>query len=443
MVLQRSYPRKMVGVFYAVFLISCGTSQRGGLFGKKSPHEKYADALESAGLEATAMGKLWFASADKSLAQPLTISLPYKETGYFAPEKPAAAGYRFTARTGEKLLIKIMATPSSGVALFTELWQAGIEKDKHKLLESVDTLSRQLEYEVNKETDFLVRLQPELLKGIEYTLTITTQPSLAFPVSSSGNPRVISTWGVDRDAGARRHEGVDIAATFRTPALAAAEGRIVRVNENNLGGKVVFLSPKDKNYSLYYAHLDSQLVSPGQLVKQGDVLGLVGNTGNARTTPPHLHFGIYTAGGAIDPFPFINPDEVIIPPVTASLSELNQFVRNRSVVSLYAENSERVKAIEKLEAGTLLQVLSASGNWYKVQLPDEREGFVDSDAITRTAIREFTLKQRIRLLDAPDSIAAVQIILQPGKSVVVLGRFKSYLFIRHAEKTGWIKEELN
>ena len=59
---------------------------------------------------------------------------------------------------------------------------------------------------------------------------------------------------------------------------------------------------------LYYAHLDQQLVSPGERVNAGEIVGTVGNTGNARTTAPHLHFGIYAVGrGAIDPYWFIAP----------------------------------------------------------------------------------------------------------------------------------------
>jgi murein DD-endopeptidase MepM/ murein hydrolase activator NlpD len=68
--------------------------------------------------------------------------------------------------------------------------------------------------------------------------------------------------------------------------IAAANGRISSVTENNLGGKVMFMRPAGKDFTLYYAHLDEQLVSEGQDVRTGDTIGLVGNTGNARTTPP-------------------------------------------------------------------------------------------------------------------------------------------------------------
>ena len=123
-------------------------------------------------------------------------------------------------------------------------------------------------------------MQPELLADIEYTLSIFVEPSLAFPVAESGNPRLISFWGNARDKGARRHEGIDITAGFRTPALAAAEGIISRVNENSLGGKVIFLRDDVTGNNLYYAHLDSQIAVKGQRVKIGDTVGLIGNTGN-------------------------------------------------------------------------------------------------------------------------------------------------------------------
>lgn len=154
----------------------------------------------------------------------------------------------------------------------------------------------------------MLRLQPELLASAGVELSVNFGPSLAFPVDSSGNPTFISYWGASRDAGKRNHEGVDIKAKFRTPALAAAAG-YARPADNRLGGKVVFLSDRENGVSLYYAHIDSQTVGSGMYVKTGDTIGLIGNTGNARGTVPHLHFGIYTTGGAINPIVFIEPNK--------------------------------------------------------------------------------------------------------------------------------------
>jgi hypothetical protein len=96
-----------------------------------------------------------------------------------------------------------------------------------------------------------------------------------------------SRFGAPRDAGARSHHGIDIFARRGTPVVAAATGVVNRVNVTDIGGKVVWVRDVLGN-SLYYAHLDSQAVSSGMRVNVGDTLGFVGNTGNARTTPPHL-----------------------------------------------------------------------------------------------------------------------------------------------------------
>lgn len=71
--------------------------------------------------------------------------------------------------------------------------------------------------------------------------------------------------------------------------------------------------------SIYYAHLDSQAVSAGQVVKKGAIVGFMGNTGNAKYTASHLHFGIYTGSGAIDPLLYIQKRDTI--PGKLKLSE--------------------------------------------------------------------------------------------------------------------------
>src|SRR5690606_27632559 len=134
---------------------------------------------------------------------------------------------------------------------------------------------------------------------------IYTQPSLGFPVAGKGNANIQSLWGADRDRGARRHEGVDIFAARGTAVIAVTDGIIVRSGAYGLGGEQVWLRDRLFGISIYYAHLDSIHVYPRQRVEKGDTLGFVGNTGNARTTSPHLHFGIYSRYGAVDPLPYI------------------------------------------------------------------------------------------------------------------------------------------
>lgn len=129
--------------------------------------------------------------------------------------------------------------------------------------------------------------------------------SLAFPVAGK-RAKVGSFWGAERDGGKRKHEGIDIFAKKGTPVVAVCDGIIVSSGNTPRGGKVLWLQSLRHRWKAYYAHLDQKKVKPGQLVKKGQVLGTVGNTGNAKYTPSHLHFGIYkTFGGAMNPLPFV------------------------------------------------------------------------------------------------------------------------------------------
>jgi murein DD-endopeptidase MepM/ murein hydrolase activator NlpD len=124
---------------------------------------------------------------------------------------------------------------------------------------------------------------------------------LRMPVEGAAPGRIANTWHAPRGAG-RRHEGQDIFAPRGTPVVSATGGIIVRVGENRLGGQTVsILGSGGRTY--YYAHLDryADTARIGCEVAPGDIIGYVGNTGNARTTPPHLHFGVYTPSGAVDP----------------------------------------------------------------------------------------------------------------------------------------------
>lgn len=95
----------------------------------------------------------------------------------------------------------------------------------------------------------------------------------------------------------------------RVPEDAATPGYVTRVAENRLGGKTVWVTGAGRRL-YYYAHLDGyrQGLRRGERVETSTVLGYVGTSGNARGTPPHLHFGVYTVQGAINPLPILmNP----------------------------------------------------------------------------------------------------------------------------------------
>jgi peptidoglycan LD-endopeptidase LytH len=132
----------------------------------------------------------------------------------------------------------------------------------------------------------------------------SSTPSMVFPVAGKKS-RIGSFWGAVRDGGSRKHEGIDIFAAKKTPVVAVKDGIVTTIGNGGRGGKYIWLKSFDDRYTYYYAHLDQQLVKPGELVKIGQIIGTVGNTGNAKFTPPHLHFGMYSFNGAVDPLPFL------------------------------------------------------------------------------------------------------------------------------------------
>jgi murein DD-endopeptidase MepM/ murein hydrolase activator NlpD len=129
---------------------------------------------------------------------------------------------------------------------------------------------------------------------------------IAMPVEDVSKTQIANTWHAPR-GNDRLHEGQDIFAARGTPVLSATEGYIVTIGENNLGGQTVsVIGAGGRTY--YYAHLDSYAphIAEGDYVTRQTLLGYVGTTGNAAGTPPHLHFGVYAPGGAINPLPLLS-----------------------------------------------------------------------------------------------------------------------------------------
>ena len=125
-------------------------------------------------------------------------------------------------------------------------------------------------------------------------------------------PVIGTTWfedsfGADREGGKRRHEGTDLFGKEGTPIVSICGGKVEQLGWNRLGGERVGIRGNDGNY-YYYAHLQSisaALVKEKQ-VKAGEPLGTMGHTGDALTTPDHLHFGIELPNGDwINPYPFL------------------------------------------------------------------------------------------------------------------------------------------
>lgn len=132
-------------------------------------------------------------------------------------------------------------------------------------------------------------------------LAKTPEEKIQIPVRGLHRSQITDTWGAPRGVD-RKHQGQDLFAKRGTPIHSATEGYVWRIGENNLGGNTVWvIGAGGRVY--YYAHLDryAENLNVGDAVTTDTVLGYVGTTGNAKGTPPHLHFGVYTSTGAINP----------------------------------------------------------------------------------------------------------------------------------------------
>lgn len=199
---------------------SCNTTLP-GLFDKKTPHEEYAEKLDDRGLDETPEGRAWLAASTAALSSPVQVSLPYRQQGFFQPDKPRAMALQFSAKAGEQLNFTLTRKSGSTLPVYADLFRQG---ERSSPILSVDTSRTTFSFEVAETGDYLLRLQPELFRTGEYSLSVSVSPSLGFPVSGK-KASIGSFWGDDRDGGKRRHEGIDIFAPKLTPAVAAARGK--------------------------------------------------------------------------------------------------------------------------------------------------------------------------------------------------------------------------
>lgn len=409
-----------------------------------SPRERYAERLRAAGLDGTALGSGWLRAGEAALRTAGPVALPAREVGYFAPDETAAAAYRARVRRGQRLVVQAEAVGEAPFLLFVDLFRATLDSvPRFERVASADSAAAVLEAVAREDGEFLVRVQPELLRGGRYSVTVRVAASLAFPVEGRDSRAVKSFWGADRDGGRRRHEGVDIFAPRGTPVLASTDGTVAGVHTTAVGGNVVWLRDARARQSLYYAHLDRQLVSVGQAVRVGDTLGLVGNTGNAQTTAPHLHFGVYTRGGPVDPFPFVEEPRGEPPRVSAALPALGEWRRARRATSL-RERPNDGRVLAPLARHTIVRVDAAAAGAYRVRLPNgEPGGYVAAAALEplEPAVARVAPRAPALVLDRPAPAGAAMDSLRVGESRPALGRFAGYAAVRtRGGRIGWVVE---
>ncbi len=209
-------------------------------------------------------------------------------------------------------------------------------------------------------------------------------PQLATP-ALGGGPYVFPVYGPvefsDTFGGERAdvswHHGDDIFAPLGSPILAVAEGTVFSVGWNRIGGNRLWLRDRQGNY-FYFAHLAafSTLAVEGASVHAGDVLGFVGNTGDAAGTPYHLHFEIHPVGllglgydGAVDPTGYLQGWQRARDLAAAAPIGVGWSRRSAPTAGAILLASSDISSANGLEPGSLSRALTSKAGGSMLAIP--------------------------------------------------------------------------
>lgn len=321
----------------------------------------------------------WEKRFEESKTDSLQVLLPYSENGIFSESHGYAYSYDVQLREGERIVVavdKMMDSTHVFIDLFKKQ-QDTVTPLKH--ITSADAGMPVISEAINEYGWYKIIVQSGIKERIPFELKIYTQPTYGFPVHGATNKNIQSFWADPRDGGSRSHEGVDIFAKRGTPVVAITDGRVSSTGDRGLGGKQVWLRDGLFGKTMYYAHLDSINTQTGARVKQGDTLGFVGNTGNARTTAPHLHFGIYkAASGAVNPLPYIKRTEE--PEITWE-NTVTKARTTRNNTTLQKAPISGFETLASLKKGDTVVVLGKHDTWFHVVTKKSVKGFISESSL--------------------------------------------------------------
>jgi murein DD-endopeptidase MepM/ murein hydrolase activator NlpD len=412
----------------------------------RTPRERYEAGLAEAGLGGSALVRDWLAAGERALTEAPAVSLLHREEGFLDPATPAAFGYRFRVERGQEASLEMAIVGDSASQVFLDAWLVVDSAGTLDRVAASDSGARVLTFEPRRAGDYVLRAQPELLRGGRFTITVRVGPTMAFPVLRGRDTDIGSPFGAPRDGGSRAHHGIDIFARRGTPALAVTDAYVARVDSSGLGGLVVWLRDR-RGHALYYAHLDSQLVREGDRVSAGDAVGLVGRTGNARATPAHLHFGLYRRGeGPVDPLWFVRRVNGTVPRLAVDTTLFGGWGRTRRPLVVTAAPDARAAARDSVPRDAPVLVLGAVGRWYRIQMPDGRSGYLPAARVQHAGAGAARLRMDQETVvarqpgGAGDPAEGVA-LLATGDTVTVLGQSGASLLIRTPRgRAGWIRQ---
>ncbi|NBL63986.1 peptidoglycan DD-metalloendopeptidase family protein [Flavobacterium sp. NST-5] len=380
--MTRNTPLLLI-LLFATFMVSC---KNGDPFQKIT--KIFVDSDARAQYEHSFEGNdneliLWQKAFQDGIQNSVEIETPYAESGIFNPNVNLAYSYIFDIKEGEKLDVLVQKDSSQQKVFLNIFSLENASSDKYGL---VGTQMDKLSFVSPNSGKYLLLIQPGNKISGQFSFIINKNPVYGFPVAGKSNDAIGSFWGMDRDGGKRKHEGIDIFAKKGTPVLAVSNGRITRTGNTGLGGKQVWQRTEIFGNSIYYAHLDSISVSSGSYAKQGDTLGFVGNTGNAQFTPPHLHLGIYKGfSGAIDPLPFVFERKKIDVHKKIRLDFKTDFVIiNNKKVNLRKMPSTKSEIVTTSNFSEKLVLLGQNDDWVHIQTSEGLKGFVHKSLVKQS-----------------------------------------------------------
>jgi len=308
----------------------------------------------------------------------IQVALPFQETIFITGGHPDGVSYALKLDEGQVVDVELDRDPEAPPPLldvFEHIPPADYQPTAH-LRRSGATFR----FEAPRAGDYLLRIRATPGDSGRYHLALGVPGELLFPVAGGEAGWVRGHFGDPRDRGARKHEGLDIFAPRGTPVVAVHDAVVTRVERTATGGRVIWCEDELRGVTYFYAHLDRQLVRRGEHLAAGDTIGTVGNTGNARSSSPHLHFAAYLPGlVAIDPAPLLAGNETLDAPLLpdSALAGLGSWARTRArTVHLRSAPEQAAQVLAELGEGTVVRLVGAVEEWRRVQLEDGAAGFV-------------------------------------------------------------------
>lgn len=450
---------------------ACSTEDSPPAVELSGSHASYARALLELGLDRSIAGGQWLDAAVEAIRSPVEVLTPARFT-LSLPEEPArAAAVRFPAIRGQRIDISIDADTEEYFAEVLGGPGAGDALPSVETEGNVHTLS----FYPRDSAGHTLRIQPKLFEGGSFDVTITAHASLAWPVPGTDTEDIWSWFGDARDGGARAHHGVDIFADRGTPLVATSDSVVRRAGQRDRGGNIVTIEDERVGVFLYYAHLDEIGVRTGDRLRAGDPIGTMGNTGNAITTPPHLHLGIYDRSWRrpLDPWYFL----VSPRGEAADLGELGfesaegarvaedavSLAAHPPAVSGIIPSPARFDAFgnplrpserplrelplgspvaEGIQAGEYVEILGRAAGYAHVRSASGEQGFVRPESLTslRDPIAEMRF-ERGTLVSLRPGGPQIRRLREPLVAAV-LATHDDWLLVRFSDgELGWVREQ--